>query len=357
MQVSGSRDTSVKLWNRNSAEAAATYSAHALPVTGIAALEQQGHVCSGSRDCTLRLWDIASSAEVSCTSIPQNVVTFMKAVPGEAVVLQAGEDLHLRLWDSRTMQAVSLLPQHSNIPLSCDVSHDGKILHSAMLSIVQLAAAPRCTCFDVALHCMLDLHAGLYFATSCNGYDGDGCEVCLWDRRKLQQFWQWKGHQQATAACIFMPNMCTAASASHVHLCSPLTHIDSTNPAANQSEVGENTGCSQALLEQPANLIVASASADCTVRMWQMGRQEELCMVDICNIQDHSALTSLAFCSAQAGKTGGNNNLLFASNFSGQLQSWQVHHTPEPGRVARQHVSLSAGMSNVHLTHGTASNE
>ena len=146
MQVSGSRDTSVKLWDRNFVESAATYSAHALPVTGIAALEQQGQVCSGSRDCTLRLWDIASSAEVRCISIPQNVVTFMRAVPGEALVLQAGEDLHLRLWDTRTMQAVSLLPQHFHIPLSCDVSHDGKFLHNAMLSKVQLVAAPRWTC-------------------------------------------------------------------------------------------------------------------------------------------------------------------------------------------------------------------
>lgn len=142
MQVSGSRDTSVKLWDKNVVESASTYSGHTLPVTGIAALEQQGQVCSGSRDCTLRLWDIASSAEVRCTSIPQNVVTFMKAVPGEALVLQAGEDLHLRLWDSRTMQAVSLLPQHLNIPLSCDVSQDGKLPHNAMLSTVQLAAAP-----------------------------------------------------------------------------------------------------------------------------------------------------------------------------------------------------------------------
>ena len=128
MQVSGSRDTTIKLWNRDNAQAVATYSAHALPVTGLAALEGQAQICSGSRDCTLRLWDIDSSSEVSCASIPQNVVTFMKAVPGEAAVLQAGEDLHLRLWDTRTLQPASLLPQHSNIPLSCDVSSDGKLV-------------------------------------------------------------------------------------------------------------------------------------------------------------------------------------------------------------------------------------
>ena len=204
---------------------------------------------------------------------------------------------------------------------------------------------------------MLDLHAGLYFATGCNGFDGEGCEVCLWDRRKLQQLWQWKGHQQATAACIFMPDMCTAASESHVHLCSPWSHFVSANPAANQNENGKNTEYSQALIKQPANLIAASASADCTVRVWQMGQKDELCMAHNCNTEDHSALTSLAYCSAQAGKTGARNNFLFASSFSGQLQSWQINHMSELGHDAMQHVSLSTGMSDVHsITHGTASN-
>lgn len=50
----------------------------------------------------------------------------MSAIPAEPAVLQTGEDLHLRLWDTRTMQAVQMLPQHNNIPLSCDVSPDGE---------------------------------------------------------------------------------------------------------------------------------------------------------------------------------------------------------------------------------------
>lgn len=53
-------------------------------------------------------------------------------------------------------------------------------------------------------------------------------------------------------------NMCIAASASHAHLCSPLTHFGSANPAASQSKVGKNTGCSQTLLKQPAKLMVIS---------------------------------------------------------------------------------------------------
>lgn len=129
MQVSGSRDTSIRLWKRSATEAVAVLSAHTLPVTGLATIDHHNQICSGSRDCAFRLWDAATSANVACAEVSQNLVTFMSAVPTEPAVLQTGEDLSLRLWDTRVMQAVQMLPQHSNIPLCCDVSLDGEDVH------------------------------------------------------------------------------------------------------------------------------------------------------------------------------------------------------------------------------------
>ena len=126
LQVSGSRDTSVRLWNRSAIEAVGVLSGHILPVTGLAPIDHHNQICSGSRDCTLCLWDAATCAEVASLNISQNLVTFMSAIPAEPTLIQTSEDLHLRLWDTRTMQAVQLLPQHSNIPLCCDVSSDGE---------------------------------------------------------------------------------------------------------------------------------------------------------------------------------------------------------------------------------------
>ena len=104
----------------------AVLSGHSLPVTGLAPIDHHNQFCSGSRDCTLRLWDAATGAEVACSNISQNLVTFMSAIPAEPSIVQAGEDLHLRVWDTRTMQAVQMLPQHSNIPLCCDITSDGE---------------------------------------------------------------------------------------------------------------------------------------------------------------------------------------------------------------------------------------
>lgn len=41
-----------------------------------------------------------------------------------------------------------------------------------------------------------------------NGFDGEGCELRLWDKRKLQQIFEMKGHSQVTAtseACLTNP--------------------------------------------------------------------------------------------------------------------------------------------------------
>lgn len=97
LQVSGSRDTTIRLWKRAASEAVAMFSAHSLPVTGLAPIDHHNQTCSGSRDCTLRLWDVGTGSQVACTALPQNVVTFMKAIPAESAVLQCGEDLQLRV--------------------------------------------------------------------------------------------------------------------------------------------------------------------------------------------------------------------------------------------------------------------
>lgn len=63
-------------------------------------------ICSGSRDTSLRLWDVETGACTASVSVPRNLVTCLKYLPGppassSSTIAQGGEDLRLRVWDAR----------------------------------------------------------------------------------------------------------------------------------------------------------------------------------------------------------------------------------------------------------------
>ena len=151
--LSGSRDTTVRVWRRGQAEAALTLRGHELSVMAVAVAEDGQQALSGSRDCSLRHWDLATGATKGRCHLEQNVVTCLKWVPGETtLVAQGSEDLRLRLWDVRTLSrpAAVLENEYVYFPLCCDCS-------------------------------------GPYVLTGSNGFNSVGCELRLWDRRTLKQ--------------------------------------------------------------------------------------------------------------------------------------------------------------------------
>ncbi len=178
--LSGSRDTTVRLWRRGQEEAAATLRGHELSVTAVAAAADGRSALSGSRDYSLRLWDLASGKSSGRCQISRNVVTCLSWVPGEAsLVAQGSEDLRLRLWDVRTLsKPAATLEGYVFFPLCCDA-------------------------------------AGPYVLTGSNGFNSEGCELRLWDRRTNACVHVMSGHEQAVTGTALL----TAAGGGERLLC------------------------------------------------------------------------------------------------------------------------------------------
>ncbi|CAG9321793.1 unnamed protein product [Blepharisma stoltei] len=140
---------------------------HERPVNALAL--SNNLAISGSGDWSLRLWDLNSQQEIDKNIINWNVITSVKWVPQEPLVIQTSEDLRLRIWDLR----------------------ERKILRSSVISVGDNFA----TCCDVK---------GDYIVTGHRGFDSQGCEAKIWDRRKNEELKTLKGHEQAVESVKFI---------------------------------------------------------------------------------------------------------------------------------------------------------
>ncbi|OMJ95526.1 hypothetical protein SteCoe_1128 [Stentor coeruleus] len=123
---------------------------------------------TGSADWSLRLWDLEKCEEICKSVINWNVVTSLKYSNNE--IIQTSEDLRLRIWDSR----------------------DFKLAISSICNVGDNFA----NCCDVKDY---------YIATGHRGFGGNGCDVKLWDMRKLQtSIAEMKGHDEAVESVKFI---------------------------------------------------------------------------------------------------------------------------------------------------------
>ena len=170
--LSCSRDTTVRLWKKGEEAPVKTLRGHDLSVSAIAIAPDGKLALSGSRDSSLRLWDLESGTSVTRCHLSRNVVTCLSWVEDEPnLVAQGSEDLRLRIWDVRALsQPAGLMEGYIYFPL-CVATHSHYIL------------------------------------TGSNGFEANvGCELRLWDRRKLSQVHEMSGHEQAVSGVALLPS-------------------------------------------------------------------------------------------------------------------------------------------------------
>lgn len=182
----------------------------------------------------------------------------------------------------------------------------------------------------------------------------------------MKQMWQFTGHQQAVSYCAFMPssfniNACSlqerslaqkeadplSAKATHdkaaldkapvsdlkAHNCkldadqNAATEVDQ-QPALclTEDEVQDEAGeevATEADNGDCTSLMVATASADCSVKLWQYGRTEAVDTLHVGNCASMPTTVAGASCAVDENALGHSSasTLLFMGNFQGDLLS------------------------------------
>ena len=111
--VSGSEDTTVKLWDAASGAELLTLTGHTSAVNAVAYSPDGTRIVSGSSDHTIKIWDGASGAELLNLSAHPHEVRAVAYSPDATRIVSGDSDNILSVWDAATGAELATLTGHS----------------------------------------------------------------------------------------------------------------------------------------------------------------------------------------------------------------------------------------------------
>jgi WD40 repeat protein len=145
--LSGSQDSTLKLWNLASGKEIRTFAGHASEVNGIAFTPDGRFILSGSDDKTLKLWDSLNGKEIRTFTGHSDYVLSVAISPDGKYALSGSRDKTLKLWDIANGEEIRTFTGHSGGVASVAISPDGKYIlsgsHDKILKLWELASGKK----------------------------------------------------------------------------------------------------------------------------------------------------------------------------------------------------------------------
>lgn len=282
MIASGSKDNTVKLWARNRNPLDQVLLGHTQAVNHLSMSPDGEIVATASDDGTVRLWS-AAEGQALVTEANQPIVLQhsdpVKGVsfsPDGKTIATASQDKTVKLWTLEG-ELLQTLTGHQDQVWSVNFSPDGKIIASAsedktvklwqpdgtLLQTLEL----KSPAFDVQFN---PTGTRLAAATVEDSQDQKMGSVQLWDLN-AEASWQsiltllYKNEAVSQVDFTPQPGLLVIAFDKNVQLWSPMKRRSCSLP--HQATV-------RSVSTHPNGLIVATASDDKTVRLWQLSEKQ-----------------------------------------------------------------------------------
>jgi WD40 repeat protein len=130
--VTGSYDTTVKIWSVADGKEIATLTGHNAKVFRVAVSPVDGTIASGSDNGEIRLWDGRTGAPIRNWMQPgSNPASLTFSPDGKRLLSGTGSyatDHHVHVWDVATGKEILVYAKHDNIVVAAAISPDGKLV-------------------------------------------------------------------------------------------------------------------------------------------------------------------------------------------------------------------------------------
>eukprot|EP00727_Mastigamoeba_balamuthi_P006274 m51a1_g2266 hypothetical protein (760) ;mRNA; r:345158-348398 len=273
--VSGSFDTSVRVWDAATGAQTATLVAHTHTVISCAFMPlEPSRVISAAWDGTIRIWDTATCRPVHVfTSQKQRMPSCCALSPnGKYIAVGSRADTTLRLWESVDRHDVTTYQLGSaHYVRCCAFSPDGSVVltgsDDATLRAIDLRARKPLAAID-----------GHSAAVTCCAFSPDGTLIVSGSDDLSVRTWDWRnlsssprdtfhGHKKPVSSCSFSPSGEHVVTGSFDNTLRLWSLSERCGAAVFQGHCEEVRCCAFS----PRGNQIASGSYDCTLISWDRG--------------------------------------------------------------------------------------
>ncbi|EGC31231.1 hypothetical protein DICPUDRAFT_50286 [Dictyostelium purpureum] len=130
--LSGSWDTTLRLWDITKGETTRIFQGHTEDVMSVAFSSDNRQIVSGSRDHTIKVWNTLGECKFTLEGQDghQDWVSCVRFSPNQPTIVSGGWDNKVKIWDIKSFKCSHTLEDHAGYVNTVTISPDGSLCAS-----------------------------------------------------------------------------------------------------------------------------------------------------------------------------------------------------------------------------------